>query len=87
LLYDPTVPLLWYTQRNVSHITTKAPAQLCLLQYYSQYLSYRNSQDSPLLMNGLRKCVIYIQWNFIQSQGRMKFCCLQVNGWNWRTSS
>jgi hypothetical protein len=37
--------------------------------------------------NGIRKCGIYIQWNFIQPQRRMKFCHLQVNGWNWRTSS
>jgi hypothetical protein len=29
--------------------------------------SYENSQDAPLLMNELRKCSIYIQWNFIQS--------------------
>jgi hypothetical protein len=41
----------------------------------------------PLLMNGLRKCGIYTQWNFTQSQRRMKFCHLQVNRWNWRTSS
>jgi hypothetical protein len=40
----------------------------------------------PLLINGLRKCGIYIQWNFIQPQKRMKFCYLKVNGWNWRTS-
>jgi hypothetical protein len=38
-------------------------------------------------MNGLRKCGIYTQWNFTQPQTRMKFCHLQVNGWNWRTSS
>jgi hypothetical protein len=38
-------------------------------------------------MNGLRKCGIYMQWNFTQPQRRMKFCCLHVNGWNWRTSS
>jgi hypothetical protein len=25
-----------------------------------------NSQDAPLLMNGLRKCGIYTQWNFMQ---------------------
>jgi hypothetical protein len=49
--------------------------------------SYENSQDVPLLTNGLRKCGIYIQWNFTQPQKRMKFCHLQVNGWNWRTSS
>jgi hypothetical protein len=34
-----------------------------------------------------RKCGIYTQWNFTQSQKRMKFCHLQVSGWNWRTSS
>jgi hypothetical protein len=25
-----------------------------------------NSQDAPLLINGLRKCGIYIQWSYIQ---------------------
>jgi hypothetical protein len=34
------------------------------------------------LMNGLRKCGIYAQWNFSQSQRRMKFSNLQINGWN-----
>jgi hypothetical protein len=24
---------------------------------------------------------------FYSTKKRMKFCCLQVNGWNWRTSS
>jgi hypothetical protein len=33
--------------------------------------------------DGLRKCGIYTQWNFIQPQ-RMKFYHSQVNGWNWR---
>jgi hypothetical protein len=49
----------------VSQITIKAPPHPCLLQHYSQSLSYRNSQDVPLLMNGLRECGIYIQRNFI----------------------
>jgi hypothetical protein len=40
-----------------------------------------------LLMNRLRKCGIYTQWNFTQPQRRMKFCHSQVNGCNWRTSS
>jgi hypothetical protein len=44
-------------------------------------------QDAPQVMNGLRKCGIYIQWNFAQPQRRNNFCHLQVNGWNWRTSS
>jgi hypothetical protein len=41
---------------------------------------------SPTTEEWIKK-MWYIQWNFIQSQRRMKFCHLQVNGWNWRTSS
>jgi hypothetical protein len=40
----------------------------------------------PTTDNGLRKCGIYTQWNFTQPQS-MKFHHLQVNRWNWRTSS
>jgi hypothetical protein len=32
----------------------------------SWLLLIRNSQDAPPLTNGLRKCGIYIQWNFMQ---------------------
>jgi hypothetical protein len=39
----------------------------------------------PKPINGLRKCSIYTQGNFIEPQKAMKFCHLQVNGWNWRT--
>jgi hypothetical protein len=46
-------------------------------------ISSGNSQDAPLPMNGLRKCGVYIKWNTIQPQRRMKFCYLQINGWNW----
>jgi hypothetical protein len=35
-------------------------------------------QDAPQLMNGLRKCGIYIELNFIQPQRRMKFCHFPV---------
>jgi hypothetical protein len=41
----------------------------------------------PLLMNGLRKCGVYTQWNLTQPQRKMKFCQLQVNGCSWRASS
>jgi hypothetical protein len=34
-----------------------------------------------------RKCSIYSQWTFTQSQRRMKFYFSQVVGWNWRTTS
>jgi hypothetical protein len=38
-------------------VITKAPAHPCLLQRYSQWPSYGNSQDAPLLMNGLKNVV------------------------------
>jgi hypothetical protein len=41
-----------------------------------QLLVVGNTQDEALLMNEWRKCGIYIQWNFIQPQRRVKFCCL-----------
>jgi hypothetical protein len=74
------------SEGSLHHITIKAPAHLCLLQHYLQLLGYGNNQDAPLLMNGLKKCGIYIPWNFIETQRRMKFCHLHLNGWNWRTS-
>jgi hypothetical protein len=52
-----------------------------------QESNYENSQDAPQAMNGSRKCGIYTQRNFTQPQRRMKFCYLQENGWNRRTSS
>jgi hypothetical protein len=65
----------------VTQVIRKALANPCLLP------SYGNGQDAPLPMNGLRKCGIYTQWNFIQPQRRMKICHSQVNGQNWRTPS
>jgi hypothetical protein len=50
------------------------PAHPCLLQHYLQLPSFGNSQDAPQLADGSRKCGIYTQWNFAQSQRRMKFC-------------
>jgi hypothetical protein len=35
-------------------------------QFMGLKISYKNSQDAPALMNGLRKCGIYTQWNFMQ---------------------
>jgi hypothetical protein len=63
----------------VSQVTRKPSAHPCLLQHYSQQPSYANSQDAPLLTNGLRKYGIYTQWNFIQLQRRTKFFHSQVN--------
>jgi hypothetical protein len=77
LPYDPAIPL--------SGIYSWGGT--CTPMFIAQYPSYGNSQDAPQLTNGLRKCGIYTQWNFTQPQRRMKFCHLQVNGWNCRTPS
>jgi hypothetical protein len=47
---------------NIQHhfMITNAPAHLCLLQPYSQYLYYGNNQDALLLMKGLRNPGTYI---------------------------
>jgi hypothetical protein len=57
-------------------VIPKAPA------HHVYCSTIHNSQDAPLLMNGLRKCGIYTQWNFTQPQRKMKSCHSQVNGWN-----
>jgi hypothetical protein len=55
-----------YTQRNATQVTTEAPAQPMLIAVLFTIASYENSQDVPLLMNGLRKRDTYTQWSFTQ---------------------
>jgi hypothetical protein len=55
-----------FTQQNVTQVIPELPAHPCLLQHYSHDPSYGNSQDAPLLMNGLRKFGIYTQRNTTQ---------------------
>jgi hypothetical protein len=47
---------------------------------------YGSSHDVSLMMDGLKKWYLYTM-EFYSATKRMKFCCLQVNEWNWRTSS
>jgi hypothetical protein len=68
LLYDPAIPLLRIYSKECKSVYNKGTCTPYLLQHYSQLLSYGNSQNSPLLMNGLRKCGFYTKWNFIQPQ-------------------
>jgi hypothetical protein len=67
LSYNPAIPLLGTHLKACKQVTIKTPAHPCLLLLFSQYPSYGKSQDTPQLMNRLRKHGIYIQWNFIQS--------------------
>jgi hypothetical protein len=86
LPHDPAISLLTIYPKECKTDYNKGTSTP-LLQHYSQQLSYGNSQDVPLLMKTSGKCGICIQWHFIQPQKRIKFCQLQINGWNWRTSS
>ena len=40
-----------------------------------------NNPNAYQQMTGLRRCVIYIQWNIIQPLKRMKYCHLEEHGW------
>jgi hypothetical protein len=44
-----------YTQENVTQVTPEALAHPCLLQSYSQYPSYGNSQDAPITEEWIKK--------------------------------
>jgi hypothetical protein len=84
---DPTKQFLGIYPKECKSDDNKGTCTPMFIAALFIIVSYSNSQDAPLLKNGLRKCGIYVQWNFIQPQRRMKFCHLQKNGWNWRTSS
>jgi hypothetical protein len=48
------------------HIKICDPGEPLVVQLKDGLTSYGNSQDAPALTNGLRKCGIYTQWNFMQ---------------------
>jgi hypothetical protein len=64
------------------HLHTHA---YCSTTHNSQVME--TAKMPPVLMNGLRKCGIYTQWNTTRPWRRMKSYHSQVNEWNWRTSS
>jgi hypothetical protein len=77
---DPAIPLLGIYQKECKSNYYKSTCTPMFIAALFTIPSYGNSQDAPLLTNGLRKCGIYTQWNFFQPQRRMKFCRSEVNG-------
>jgi hypothetical protein len=64
--YDPAIPLLVIDPKECKsgyHKDTCTPMFIAAL---FTIVKLWKSQDIPQLMNGLRKCGIYIQWNFSQ---------------------
>jgi hypothetical protein len=87
LLYDPAIPFLGtYLKECISNYNKGTFTLMFILALFTVDKLWKQTRYANS-MNVLRKYGIYIQWNFIQPQRRMKFCHLQVNESNWRTSS
>jgi hypothetical protein len=66
LLYDPAIPLLGIYPKECDSgysIGTCTPMFIAALFTIAKLWK---QPRCPLVMNGLRKCDIYIQWNFTQ---------------------
>jgi hypothetical protein len=87
LTYDPAIPLLEIYQKGCNLGYYKSICTPMFIAVLFTIAKLWKQPRGPTTMNGLRKCGIYTQWNFIQPLRRMKFCHSQVNEWNWRMSS
>jgi hypothetical protein len=87
LPYDPEIPLLGIDQKECKSGYNKSTCTPTFIAALFTIAKLWKLPRSLQLMNGLRKCGIYIQYSFIQPQRRMKIFHLHVNGWNWITSS
>jgi hypothetical protein len=64
---DPEIPLQGIHQRNISQVMIKISALPCFFIALFTVVKLWTLPCSPQLMNELRKCGIYKQWNFIHS--------------------
>jgi hypothetical protein len=85
LPYDPAIPFLRIYPKECDSGYSRDTFTPMFIAALFTIAKLWKQQDAPVLTKGLKKCGIYTQWNFTQPQ-IMKFCDLQVNGWNWRTS-
>jgi hypothetical protein len=66
LPYDPAISLLGIYPRECDTGYSRGTCTPMFIAALFTIAKYGNNQDAPLLMNGLRKCGIYTQWNFTQ---------------------
>jgi hypothetical protein len=66
LPYDAAIPLLGIYPKECNTGYSRGTCTPMFIAALFTIASDGNSQDAPLLMNGLRKCGIYTQWNFTQ---------------------
>jgi hypothetical protein len=87
LPYDPAIPFLGIYPKECDLGYYKGTCTLMFIAPLFVIAELWKQPTYPITNDGLRKCGIYTEWNFIQPQRRMKFCHLQANKWNWRKSS
>jgi hypothetical protein len=66
LPYDPAIPLLGIYPKDCDTGYSRGTCIPMFIAALFTIAKYGNSQDAPLLTNGLRKYGIYTQWNFMQ---------------------
>jgi hypothetical protein len=66
LSFDPAIPLLGIYQKEWDTGYSRGTCTPMFIAALFTIAKLWNCQDAPLLMNGSRKCGIYIQWNFMQ---------------------
>jgi hypothetical protein len=66
LTYDPAMPLLGIYPKECDTGYSRGTCTLMFIAALFTITKLWNSQDAPLLTNGLRNCGIYTQWNFKQ---------------------
>jgi hypothetical protein len=84
--YDPVIPLLGIYPKECDTDYSRGTCTPTFIAALFTIAKLWKQPGCPVLMNGLRKCGIYTQWNSTHPQRRMKYYHSQINGWNWRTS-
>jgi hypothetical protein len=87
LKYDPAIPLLGICWKECKLGYKKGTCTPTFIIALFMIAKLWKKPRSPTTDEGIKKCGSYIQWSSIQPQRRMKCCHLEMNGWNWRTSS
>jgi hypothetical protein len=87
LPYDPAIPLLGIYPKKCDTGYSRGTCTPMFITALFTIAKLLKQPRCPTTDEGLRKIGIYKQWNFTQSWRLMKSYHLQVNGWNWRTSS
>jgi hypothetical protein len=85
LPHNPAIPLLGIYLKECDSGYSRGTCTPMFIAALFTIAKLGKQSRCPTTNERIKKCGIYIQWNFTQPQ-RMKFCHLQVNGWNWRTS-